>query len=247
MLALLKGQEEIIEEPDEETYYVTAEDRAQRAPVAKAGRKSLLSERVNTGFFVTPIKTHAQKKPTEADNLVEFPEPLKAEDTSSEDDDRRIAMFKQEAGELWKIDFMKYEHNSEKVRRLNRLLDEWVDDLVKLDLDNSGCENAVESYAYILETYKVVPEIAAADLLKRAQSLKLGDSMLGYITKHKEWEAGLARVGYLYNNHAFVRNILNGLPPKYEGFKEMWDLYYHRSRYRSKPIDLPDFCEKLLK
>lgn len=149
-----------------------------------------------------------------------------------------ITLVKLQYDEAYKA----WQENKEKVKDAAILIDEWVSDDIKIELEDMNTH--VQSYKHIVEKYQVSNERAREILLQKASDLKLEnfDSMQEHLNTHRLTASDLKKVEQTYIDNQMLSNILLGLPETYDSFKQ----YYRLWRPRDGKPDLNHFYEILL-
>jgi hypothetical protein len=143
----------------------------------------------------------------------------------------------------WQFEYMEYEKASKKMKLASKLLDAWVCEGIKIEIED--CADAKEAYDFIKKRYAVTNERARDSLLNQLNQLKLEDctSMTEYTNKVRQIKADLKTVKYDMTDDTLVTALLHGLPPNFCDFKEKYD--WIRSTKPDDPPDLDYLYERL--
>ena len=143
----------------------------------------------------------------------------------------------------WQVDYSEYKTAKEKMRLASRVLDAWVSDGIKIEIED--CEDAKDAYDFVKKRYAVTDERARDGLLHQLNEVKLDDcsSMTEYTNKVRQIKADLKTVAYDMTDDMFATALLHGLPPNFRIFKENYD--WIRSMSPDEPPDLDYLFERL--
>ena len=143
----------------------------------------------------------------------------------------------------WQVDYSEYKTAKEKMRLASRVLDAWVSDGIKIEIED--CEDAKDAYDFVKKRYAVTNERARDGLLHQLNEVKLDDcsSMTEYTNKVRQIKADLKTVAYDMTDDMFATALLHGLPPNFRIFKENYD--WIRSMSPDEPPDLDYLFERL--
>ena len=123
----------------------------------------------------------------------------------------------------WQIDSDKYKTVKAKMKLAGKLLDTWVSDGIRIEIEDSI--DAKEAYNFIKKRYTVTTERARDGLLNQLSELKLDDcfSMTEYTNRVRQVKADLKTVKYNLTDDMLATALLHGLSPNFRDFKEKYD------------------------